>query len=40
MGEPYVKKILRGRAALVMAEVIVLTAIMVIIWYFVPGHRL
>ncbi|KAI5454623.1 Bud site selection protein, Revert to axial protein 1 [Naganishia albida] len=40
MGEPYVQKILRGRAALVMAEVMLLTAIMAIIWYFVPGHRL
>ncbi|KAJ9102956.1 hypothetical protein QFC19_004513 [Naganishia cerealis] len=40
MGEPYVQKILRGRAALVMAEVVVLTAIMAVIWWAVPGHRL
>lgn len=38
--ELYVKKMLRGRALWVTMLTVVATAIIEVIWYFPPGHRL
>lgn len=38
--EPFVQKVLRARALLVMLWTIIATAVLVVIFWAVPGHRL